>query len=54
MLVNSTFFTFNNKIYKQVFSTPMDSPLSPILADIVLQDIEEVALDRLPICLSFY
>jgi len=36
MIVNLTFFTFNNKIYKQIFDTPMGSPLSPILADNVL------------------
>jgi len=54
MIVNSTFFTFNNKIYEQVFGTPMDSPLSSVLADIVLQDIEEAALGRLPASLPFY
>jgi len=32
----------------------MGSPLSPVLADIVLQDIEEAALGRLPASLPFY
>jgi len=32
----------------------MGSPLSPILADIILQDIEEAALDRIPAKLPFY
>jgi len=54
MIVNSTFFTFNNKIYKQVFGTPMGSPLSSVLANIVLQNIEEADLDRLPASLPFY
>jgi len=27
MIVNSTFFTFNNKIYKQVLGIPMGLPL---------------------------
>jgi len=53
MIVNLTFFTFNNKIYKQVFGIPMDSPLSPVLY-IVLQDIEKAALGRLSACLPFY
>jgi len=35
-VLNSTFFTFNNTIYKQIFETPIDSPLSPILADTVM------------------
>jgi len=35
-VLNSIFFTFNNKFYKQIFGTLMDSPLSPIIADIVM------------------
>jgi len=55
LIINSTtFFTFNNKFYRQIFGTPMGSPLSPILADIVLQDIEEAALSRIPAELPFY
>ena len=30
LILNSTYFTFNNIIYKQTFGTPMGSPLSPI------------------------
>ncbi|XP_018308772.1 uncharacterized protein [Mycetomoellerius zeteki] len=40
LVLNSTFFMFNNKYYKQIFGTPMGSPLSPIAADIVMQDFE--------------
>jgi len=54
LVVNSTFFQFNNKIYQQIFGTPMGSPLSPILADLVLQDLEEKAITRLPIPLPLY
>jgi len=54
MIVNSTYFTFNKKYYKQIFGTPMSSLLSSILADIVLQHIEEATLDRLPVDLPFY
>jgi len=54
LITNSTFFTFNNKFYKQIFDTPIGSPLSPILADIVLQDVEEAALGRIPAELPFY
>jgi len=48
-VLNSTFFAFNNKFYKQVFDgfTSMDSPLSLIIADIVIQDLEEVAITKL-------
>jgi len=34
LITNSTFFTFDNKFYKQIFGTPIGSPLSPILADL--------------------
>jgi len=54
MIVDSTYFTFNKNYYKQIFGTPVGSPLSPILADIVLEDVEEAALDRLPVDLPFY
>lgn len=44
---HSTFFTFNNKIYSQIFGAPMGSPLFPILASVVLQDLEVLALSKL-------
>jgi len=45
LIMDLTFFTFNNKFYRQNFGTPMGSPLSPIIADIVLQDLERKALE---------
>jgi len=53
LIMDSTFFTFNNKFYRQKFGTPMGSPLSPVIADIVLQDIERKALDRFGIGILF-
>jgi len=44
LILESTYFKFNNIIYKQKFGTPMSSPLSPIIAEIVLQDLEMKAL----------
>jgi len=47
----TTFFVFNgscfNGFIKQIFGTPMGSPLSPIIAEIVLQDREEQAFEKL-------
>jgi len=40
---------FNSKIYKQTFETPMESPLSPIVADLVMQDLKENILNSLNI-----
>jgi len=54
LILESTFFVFNDKIYKQKFGTPMGSPLSPILADLVMQDLETYALKKLGMEIPFY
>src|SRR5580765_3687713 len=48
------YFCFDNTIYKQTFGTPMGSPLSPTIADIVLQDIENKALYKIGTKLPIY
>jgi len=53
-VLESTFFSFGNQIYKQKFGTPMGSPLSPIIADIVMQDLEGEVLETLDFDISFY
>jgi len=40
LILDSTYFSFNNLTYKQNFGTPMGSPLSPVIADMVMQDLE--------------
>jgi len=54
LVLESTFFSFNKIVFKQIFGTPMGSPLSPIIADLVLQDIEIKAIERLPFDLPLY
>jgi len=54
MILKSTYFTFNNVIYRQNFGTPMGSPLSPIIADLVLRDIENRAINILNVPLPIY
>lgn len=53
LVLNFTFFSFDNNIYKQTFGSPMGSPLSPIIADIVLHDLESRALERIPVPIPF-
>jgi len=53
-VLDSTYFMFNNVCYRQTYGTPMSSPLSPIIADLVMQDLETAALESLPFNLSFY
>lgn len=38
-LFNNTFFTFDNKYYKQTFGTPMGANISPILATYVMDEL---------------
>ncbi|KAG5347301.1 SETMR methyltransferase, partial [Acromyrmex charruanus] len=45
--INSTFFVFNKQFYRQMFGIPMDSPLSLIVSDTVMQDLESCSLKRL-------
>ena len=54
IIINSTFFRFDKKIFKQIFGMPMGSPLSPILANIVLQDLEQEIFTTNNIISPFY
>ena len=42
--LQSSYLQYNKTIYKQTFGTPMGSPLSPIIAYMVMEDIEQKAL----------
>jgi len=53
-VLHSTFFRFNNKYYRQTFGAPMGSPLSPIVADLVLQKLESFTIDSLHDKPKFY
>ena len=43
-LFENTYFTFNNNIYLQIFGTPVGSPISPLFADIVMDNLENDCL----------
>ena len=45
---------FNDKFYRQTFGLPMGSPLSSILEDLVMQDLESVSLNKLSMTPLFY
>jgi len=54
LIMDSAYFQFDNTIYRQIFATPMGSPLSPILANIIMSDLEDRAISSLPVSLPFY
>ena len=43
LCMQSSYFTFRGKYFKQIFGTPMGSPMSPILANLVMEDIQNEA-----------
>ena len=47
-------FQFNNVFYTQIFGSAMGNPISPILADIVMHDLENFALSKLCFESVFY
>ena len=44
LCLTSTYFQYNGKRYKQLHGTAMGSPVSVVVAGIVMQNIEEQAL----------
>jgi len=46
-VLSSTYFTFNSIIYRQTHGTSMSSPLSPVIADAVMQGLETACLNRI-------
>ncbi|XP_011859249.1 PREDICTED: uncharacterized protein LOC105556755 [Vollenhovia emeryi] len=47
LVLNSTSFKFDGQHYEQIFGSPIGSPLSPILADLVMDDLETECLKKL-------
>ena len=52
--LNTTQFVFESTYYKQVFETAMGSPISAVIANLVMEDIEHRALTTAPVSPSFW
>ena len=46
--LNATYFAFCNSLYQQVHGTAMGSPVSVVVADLVMEDVESRALATFP------
>jgi len=53
-VLESTFFQFDQKYYKQTFGAPMGSPLSSVVADLVMQRLEHSVIGSLDVKPFFY
>ena len=48
MCLDGTYFVFRGTIYQQMFGTAMGSPVSVVVANMVMEDVEERALSMFP------
>ncbi|XP_071948694.1 uncharacterized protein [Antedon mediterranea] len=48
LVLNTTYFTFNGDIYRQKGGMAMGSPVSPIMANIFMEDLEQRATETAP------
>ncbi|XP_055590194.1 uncharacterized protein LOC129742328 [Uranotaenia lowii] len=46
-ILGASFFQYNGKIFEQTFGTPMGSPLSPVVASLLMEQLEERAIQNL-------
>ncbi|XP_037028013.1 uncharacterized protein LOC119068513 [Bradysia coprophila] len=53
VLENCT-FSFNDIIYHQIFGSPMGSPVSPVVADLVMEMVEDEAFNKYKSRTPFY
>jgi len=54
LILSSASFSFGGEYYEQIYGSPMGSPLSPILADIVMDDLESQCIGKLDFKVQVY
>ena len=54
LIMNSTYFTFNDKFYKQIYGTAIGDSSSPIVCDIVFFDLENKILKSFGFEITYY
>ena len=46
--MSTTYFQFDGEFYQQVHRAPMGSPVSVVVADMYMEDLEEEAMETTP------
>ena len=54
LCLSSTTFYYNGTVYQQIFGTAMGSPVSVVVANIVMEHIEDLALSTSPVPTIFW
>ena len=54
LCLSSTTFYYNGTVYQQIFRTAMGSPVSVVVANIVMEHIEDLALSTSPVPTVFW
>ena len=52
--LSSTTFYYNGTVYQQIFGTAMGSPVSVVVANIIMEHIEDLALSTSPVPTVFW
>ena len=47
-VLNNNYFKYDVDYYRQIFGCAMGSPISPVLEDLVMEEIEETAISTFP------
>ncbi|XP_062700032.1 uncharacterized protein LOC134284782, partial [Aedes albopictus] len=47
LVLESTFFVYQGEVYGQTFGVPMGSPLSPVIANVVMEKLEQESIKKL-------
>ena len=47
--LNTTYFVYDDTYYQQVFGTAMGSPVSAVIANLVMENVEQRALASSPV-----
>lgn len=53
-VLNSTYFSYKNKYYKQKFGVAMGSPVSAVMTNLVMADLESSVISKNEKIISFY
>lgn len=54
LLLDNCYFSYEKTFYKQIFGSPMGSPISPVLANLVMESLETEVLKKLEFVPIFY